>query len=104
MGAHRTTAVAWYRQAPLEHASSDPQHLSARPAAPPGLGGSFLSDVALTTAVDHGCLVTISSVVELTWAADDRPWQFRQVGLQFQVHIGPPRALEYPLPVSSPRT
>jgi hypothetical protein len=63
--------------------AATPQHLSARPAAPPGLAGSFLSDVALTTAVDHGCLVTISSVVELTCAADDRPWQFRQVGLQF---------------------
>lgn len=56
----------------------------------------LLSDVTGETVVDHWCLTTILSVAELTCAADNRPWQWRQVGAQFQVLIGPPPAAEHP--------
>jgi hypothetical protein len=48
------------------------------------------------TVVDTWCLVAISSVAELTCAADDRPWQWRQVGDQLQIHIGPPQTFGDP--------
>lgn len=56
----------------------------------------LVSEITVETVVDDWCLMTINSAAELTCIADDRPWQFRQVGAQFQVHIGPPQAAAHP--------
>lgn len=68
-----------------------------RPGIPPRRGWAVLlvSDVTVTTAPDYGCLTTIGGAAELTRAADDRPWQFRQVSSQVKIHIGPSQTREY---------
>jgi hypothetical protein len=62
----------------------------------PGWAVLLVSDVTLLTPSEHWGLATLSSAVELTCAADRRPWQWRPVGSQFQMHIGPPPAIEHP--------
>ena len=49
-----------------------------------------IGNVPLKTAVDHWCLMTISSAAELTCLADGRPYQWLRDGPEYQAHIGPP--------------
>jgi hypothetical protein len=55
-----------------------------------------ISGATLASATDHYGLVALSSAVELTCKADDRPWQWDQVDNGFEARIGPSPTLEDP--------
>jgi hypothetical protein len=74
-------------------AAPPPRPPARRPTPPPvedGWAVLLVGEVRLETAVDHGCLTTISSAAELTCLADGRPWTWQRDGATYQAHIGPP--------------
>jgi hypothetical protein len=56
----------------------------------------LISVATVETLAESRCLFAIGRAATLTCAADDRPWQWRPVGSQVQVRVGPPPTLGHP--------
>jgi hypothetical protein len=62
----------------------------------PGWAVLLISSATLGSEGDSQRLVTISNALKLTCQADGRPWEWREVGYQFQARVGPPPTPEHP--------
>jgi hypothetical protein len=62
----------------------------------PGWAVVLIGGATLESEGDSQRLIVISNALQLTCLADDRPWQWREVGYQFQARIGPPPTLGQP--------